>query len=366
MLNSGRLCPGAVALEAEATEKGIETSSVYADIGTDGHRWLELMISEGRESAEAFGEKLTEDFRLTLEEFWAWFEGSDLVPFTAEAEYLTERSIRWAEGDFEGTGTADLLVFLGGEAWVIDWKFYNDPSMLPPVHEDMQMYAYAVGAAKFYHNVEKVTVHRVLCYFNKADTLELESDTIKMAEEALLELSGTIHEGCDEFNVGAQCQMCFQRSRCESWLSQQEAIDTKAMAPYTGGEFSEEAQVLRFLLAAPVIEHLLKEGKEAAKAFVNNSGKALIDLTSGKAWGPKTSSRDYITDAAGCLGELVRKTSQDEALRAAKTSKSAMESVLKAANVPAKDRLGFINGLRDRGYIEKREADPRYEWRKLK
>jgi hypothetical protein len=363
MLNTGRLCPGAVKLEDETPD---HPDTEWTAIGKAGHKWLELMLSEGKEAAVEYIKTapVPDDFHLTLVEFWTWLEHADLFPLDADS-YLTEQTVKWAEGDFEGTGTADLIVVKGDEAWVVDWKFYNDPSDLTPIHEDLQMYAYAVGGAKM-AKASKVTVHRVLCYFNFADTLELDAESLKLAEEALLEEAAKMARGCDDFNVGAQCERCFQQSECKVWLAQAGNIDTTAMAPYTGGELTTEADVLRFLLAVPVIEHLIKEGKEQAKFWIEQNNTIIVDHTSNQWWGPKEAKRDQIVDVTGCLGELIRRTSQDAGLSAAKTSKSAMDKVLKAAGVKPKERKAFVDVLRERGCIVKKELAPRYEWRKLK
>ena len=370
MLGQAAVCPGVMALENEALEKKIETGSAFVGPGNIGHKWLELRVGQGVEAADAYLETTDADnnLRVAIHEFWDWWASSDLVPVLEGDDVYTERQVKWLEaGDrYYGSGTADLIVVQDAHAWVVDYKFYNDPSMLPPIHEDMQMFAYAVGAVEDFPWVSTVTVHRVQGYFRYADSMQLDAESIELAREALAEEASACYDGRDRFKVSARCQGCFHRDRCDTHKALASDVETTEMQPYDGGKFRSEAEVLRFLIAAPVIKERIEAGYAAARKFIESKkGKHITDVASAKVWGPKSSARDVIEDSAGCLGELASMTTTAEALSAAKTSKSAMEGVLKARSVAPKERKAFIGKLRELGYIQKREGDPRYEWRRL-
>ena len=373
--NLGRICPGSVTLGIQARDEGINHDTEYTAIGTAGHRWLELRIKHGEHTANGYFSDLAastdiSDLQIAVNEFWPWLVESEIIPTVKsrpDVTIKTETSVMFYVDDIPITGTLDLLEIKGDQAWVVDWKFYNNLSLLNPINEDLQLFAYGVGVAEKYPEVEDVTIHRTLIYQQTADTLVLDRNGwLQVAKNAVSEAAQYISENRNTYNVGAQCGHCFQRHICDAWKAQQKNIETHEIAPYEGGDFANEAEALRFLLAVPVIRQRLSDGLEAAQRLVIANGRDIADITSQQEWGTRQASRDVIVDGAGCLTELMRLTTQEGALSAAKTSKSAMDAVLKTAKVSPKDRKAFIERLRECGMIEKKVGAERWEWRKLK
>lgn len=369
---AGRTCPGSVRLDLENN-----VTSEYAELGKIGHRWLELRVGKGKEAANEYLAKqdVTEGFRLSLGEFWLWFQESHLVPMHDHAEVYTEADMIWSDDDapYIGTGTVDLVSVSEGVAYVADYKFYNDPSALPSMHFDYQMYAYAVAALKKY-DVDTVIVYRVLCYHLSFQELVMDLPTLELAAEALDEVARHVVENPDTFNVGAQCQRCFQRAFCPAAEEVSKSVDTSEMTVYTGGAMLGKEQALKFLLAAPIVSQRISDGYQAIKEFVDEHGP-VIDDTTGKAWEKHEVGKDTIVDAPGCLDELIKeitpkhaspeakKRALDRALMAASTTKSAMELAMKASSVRSSKRRSFFYRLREKGLIERVDG-VRYEWRK--
>jgi hypothetical protein len=366
-LNHAQICPGTLVLAKAAADENIRIETPYTALGTAAHKYLELRITSDEKAADEALNGLPTDLRLTMEEFWIWLELTDIVPALCRAdsaEIFVEQGLSYQLGDLTITGTIDLLEIQGPAGWVVDWKLYNDPSQLPPIGEDLQMYSYGIAAAENHPELTSITVHRVLIYHQRAETLILDREMINLAKEAIAIEAKKMVSG--EFVPGAHCTRCLHRTSCKQWARQGDYFETREMRPYEGGDFNTEADVLRFLLAVPVIEKRLIEGKEAAKRFVLNSGRPVADLASGSFWGYKQTKRDEIVDSAGCLFELVRETSQKDALSAAKTTKKGIDSVLKQAKMPLKNRREFIDHLRRLGYIKTKEIEDRYGWDKKK
>lgn len=373
--NAGLTCPGSVFLAQKSAEMNIEQENKYTNVGTMGHRYLELRMTAGEEAAERYfdSEGVSDEFRVEVRDFWDWLEESEILPALSSESarergvlLQAENALQYQAGGVLITGTLDLVEIVDGHGIVCDWKFYNRPDMLPEIENDMQMIAYAVGAWQKY-NIDRVTVHRFLCYHNQVDTVEFaDAEMLKIAHEAVTEEAESIWNRRNELNPGAQCRSCFQSWHCPAMETQFQAVETSEIAPYEGGEFSTKNDVLNFLLAVPLVEQRIKEGIAAAKRFVESIGEPVVDLTSNMQWGPSTRQQDTIVDPAGCLAQLMLETSQEEALRAAKTSKKAMEDVLKAAGKKPKERKAFLADLRDSQLLVKQETSPRWEWKKIK
>jgi hypothetical protein len=373
-MTHGRRCPGSVYLgQAKLMSAGEHEGTKYTQVGTIGHRWLELMLNKRRTEANEYLNEVqaTDDFRLTLAELWGWLHNAKFCPaFDASADAVslnTERTmIPFAVGDdLKITGSRDVAVVQGKTAWVLDWKFYNDPSMLPPIGEDLQMHAYAVGTWKEFPFVEKIIVQRILCYYFLYDVMELDISLLNLSEKVLGEEAGKIWTRRDQFVLGAHCLPCLQRDHCQAWRDQHKNVATPAGKPYTGGDFSTETEALQFLISAPALEALIAEGKAAAQRWVTEHGKNIADSVSCKDWGPRETNRDAIINVLGCVGEMAKKVGKERATGAVSLTKGAIETALKAGQVPPKERKRFIEDLRGLGYMQIVEKDPMWMWKKI-
>jgi len=372
--NAGMVCPGSVFLAQKASALKVEQENEYTSVGKMGHRYLELRITKSRSAAESYldNEGAAPDFRIELADLWDWLVGENFLPALSKeeasergVELLAEHPLSYKAGEVTNTGTLDLVEVIHDAAIVVDWKFYNRPDMLPPIRQDMQMISYGVGAWQRY-NVSHVTVHRVLCYHHRKHTLELDSETLKVALEAVTEEAERIWANRYDLRPGAQCRGCFQAFHCPAMAEKFQAVETREIQPYESGDFLTRDDILNFLLAVPVVEARIKEGFAAARRFVQALGEPVKDPTSGMEWGPRSRRQDSIVDAAGCLGELAQITSMEAALTAAKTTKGGIEKVMKGAKLKPAERQEFFEFLRERGLIINAETAPRWEWRKPK
>lgn len=370
-LNLGTSCAASSYLAAELQRGGQELGNAYTSQGTLAHKFMETSILHGLD--RAMEELETEDsaWRLQLRDFFEWWESQLLVPAPTAAvatttQIFTERPLSM---DFRGeplTGKADLVEIDGDQAWVVDWKFYHDLSLLKPMPMDLQMYAYAVMAWREF-KVERVKVYRILGYHLRTHVLDLDRDGLEMAEEAVAEAVVSQALAKDTFAPGAWChRQCFARHACPAWQEQAVAVDTKEIAPYTGGEFESEAQVLRFLMALPVLKERLAQGEEAAKQWVAAQGRPVMDLASKLVWGPrKTRGKRSLANHQQALMALVNRVGAEVALSAAKTSISAVETAMKQVKIAPAERKEFIGALESRGWIEPGEAGMTYDWHAL-
>jgi hypothetical protein len=342
------------------------TDNTYTGVGTIGHKWLEIRLTAGARAADAYLKRQTtpEGFSQDLNDVWEWLGESGLL--IEGAEQLVEEEVAYQAGPCRITGHVDLTQLFRSLGVVTDWKFYNNLSYLVPIEDDLQMYAYAVGTWLRYPELEHIQVHRVACYHLLDHTLDLDLKALKLAKEAIEETVEQVWSNRTTFSPGAQCLSCLLRKSCPAFKASERHLDTAELAPYKGGEIDSAEQVLQFLLAAKAVEERIKEGMKACRAWVEQNGK-LEDPQTGKLWGPWASSRDTILDAPAALGVLGQKVGGvEKALAAAKTTKSGMEAVMKAAEMKPAERKAFLGELRERGIMERREADPRWEWRAKK
>lgn len=364
-LYSARTCNASMFLGQAQKLRERDTSNTYTAVGTIGHKWLELRLQCGPEVAAAYlanqKDAVPDDFHQALEELWEWLGESGLL--MVGAEYLTEEKFGFQAGACLITGHIDLIQVLRTLGVVCDWKFYNNLSWLPPIEDDLQMIAYAVGAALLVPELEHVQVHRVACYHLKSEVLEFDRQMLELAQEAIKEETEKIWANRTTFTPGAQCLSCLLRQACPAYAAHETGIDTTEIVPYKGGAITTAEDVLRFMVAAQVVTNRIKEGNEACRKWVRLHGK-LEDPSTKKLWGPWSSRKDTIKDPAAALGKLGKLVgSVDDALKAAKTTKTAMEAVMKDKKLKAKDRRAFFETLRSAGVMEKQEQSDRWEWR---
>jgi hypothetical protein len=364
-LYGARTCNASMFLAQALRLKDRDTSNAYTGIGTIGHKWLELRIQCGPDVAEMYltnqKDAVPDDFSQALEELWEWLGESGLL--MRDAEHLTEERVEFQAGTCLITGHIDLIQVLRTLGVVCDWKFYNNLSRLPPIEDDLQMVAYAVGAALLVPELEYIQVHRVACYQLKSEMIEFNRPMLELAQEAIKEEAEKIWANRTTFTPGEQCLSCLLRRACPAYSAHEMGIDTTEIVPYKGGAITTSEDVLRFMVAAQVVAGRIKEGEEACREWVRLNGK-LEDPSTKKLWGPWPSRKDTIMDPAAALGKLGKLVgSVDDALKAAKTTKTAMEAVMKEKNLKSKDRRAFFDGLRSSGVMEKQEQADRWEWR---
>ncbi len=371
-LYGARTCAAYMFLGQSQKLRAKEHGNVYTGVGTIGHKWLELRIQMGPEIAAKYLlgklDQVPDDFPQALDEVWEWLgESGHLI---RGAEYLTEHEVEFQAGSCLLTGHIDLIQVLRTLGVVSDWKFYNDLSWLPPIEEDLQMYAYGVGAAILCPELEHIQVHRVACYHLKSEVLDLGPETLALAREALTEEVDKIWANRTTFTPGAQCLTCLIKKDCPAFASHEAHLDTTEIVPYTSGEVDSAEHAIKLMIACKVVEGRIDAVKDACKRWVESNAK-IEDPSTKKLWGPWSSKKDTIMDPAAALGQLGKLVgSTTKALAAAKTSKSGMEAVMKDQKgedgkglFKPKERKDFFDSLRASGVIERREGSDKWEWR---
>jgi hypothetical protein len=376
--SAAMVCPGSVTLYHKLERDGISTSTQFTAVGTNVHEALAAVFSAEKPIDVAhkiiretlvgkfgYGEALVGD----VCDFWDWLveegvlvvDGSALTRVECHCTFIAGRA---RDGrDIVVTGTQDLVQHQTKRLIVADWKCYQNPGFLKPMVEDLQMICYGVGVA-LAHGASEVVVRRYLVYHQRVEELVLDEALLKVAREAILEEAQAIFADTEDYRPGANCHGCLLRKHCKAFQGMGDYIDvpTEAVEPYRGGQFATRDQVLRFLLAIPVVESMLEAGKELAKAYANENGP-IVDPVSGSSWGPQEVRRDEIVDAAGCLAELMVETDKTTALGAAKTTKGNIETALKLAKRKPKERSAFLGMLREKGLI-KSQTTTQHKWSK--
>lgn len=367
-LNMAKKCPGFMFLGQAEGMRNRDTSTRDTSIGSIGHKWMELRIQFGERMANAYldtvKEQLPEDFRTVLDRLFDWYnKGFRNLTGMENPEILAEEEMEIQAGPCKVTMHADLICLEGDSAVVFDWKFYNNPYALPRIREDLQMYAYGLGVIEAFPEVSKVTVYRVLCYDLRGECLYLSREkNLGEVRAAVDQIATEIWENRTTFKPGSPCGDCLLRRACPAYKSFETTIDATEIAPYQGGEISDETQVIAFLLAASQVEDRIKEGTKACMRWVEANGP-VRDPGSGKAWGPVETLTDTIKDAVTATGELGGFVGDvDAALGILKTTKAGMEKVMKSKGLPAANRKKFFAGLRASGVMVKEKAI-RWRWK---
>lgn len=358
-LNLARLCPGSAWLKSDDSDR-----NTFMQLGTLGHRFYELMVTEGRQSAIAYLKENVTDpgFRRTVAEGWNWLTSCGVLPTEHLERAATqdsgihivhaERPLTWLDTDISGTGTADLTIVRSEDkrAWVIDYKFYWAKGDIPPIAEDLQMFAYGLGVGDLY-GAEHVTVIRADMVGQWYQRLELPANVLHLTGHVLSDFAQELHAARETYHPGRHCQRCPVRRQCPIYAKQLEWIEpAKAVTPYAGGAFTDADQVLRFLLAAPQVEAVLSEGMRRAEQWVRENGP-ITDSISGKQFCLGTTNRDRIVDPVACIRTVTPMIQKELARDLVRTTKGALESAMKQSGIKPAERKEILEDLRARGAI---------------
>lgn len=318
--------------------------------------------------------------------FWAWFDGrarADLCPALAERSLmgilakgaaplragLTVQPERLIEtipppgAGFASRGKIDLTVVdeEAGEAWIFDYKAAS--GYRRSLEEaNMQMLSYVAGIVRERPALRAVTVHIVGMLQLNVATLALHGpDRLALAVEAsdtaLLSIAGSL----DVYTSGPHCGWCPARAVCAHALADAgRAMEAAEVRPYLDGAFVDEASVLRYLIARPVLEARLERANEAARAFVlARGGRGIVDPSSGRVWREREKGVDAIVDPLRVISALAADVGPDLAQTTVRTTKKAVEDALGDSGKKPKERRKFWDARRAEGCVVKQ---PRAEW----
>lgn len=318
--------------------------------------------------------------------FWIWFDGTaraELLPALSDRSLigilapgasqlrpgLVVRSERLVEtiappgAPFRSRGRIDLTVIDEDDehAWIIDYKAAS--GFRRSLEEStMQMLAYVAGVVRERPSLRHVTVHLIGMLHNTKVTLELQGqDRVALAVEASDTALLDIHSRVAEYTSGQHCGWCPARASCAHALAAAcEAVEAQDVAPYVTGAFAREDDVLRYLVARPVLMARLAEADRQAKAFVSGrGGRGIADPVSGRVWRERAKGVDTITGPMQVVQTLIADVGLERGQAALKNTKKEVEAALKDAGRAAKERRAFWAARRADGSVTKVD---RAEW----
>lgn len=318
--------------------------------------------------------------------FWVWFDGvarRELLPALGDRSLigalapdapalrpgLSVRAERYIDtiappgAPYESRGRIDLTVVdeESEHAWIVDYKAAS--GFRRSLDEStMQMLAYVAGVVRERPTLRNVTIHLVGMLHLTKVTLEIkEADRVALAVEASDTALNDIALRLGVYTSGQHCGWCPARASCAHALAAAcEAVAAQDVAPYVTGAFAHEDDVLRYLVARPVLMARLAEADRQAKAFVSGrGGRGIADPVSGRVWRERAKSVDTITSPMQVVQALIADVGLEQGQAAIRTTKKDVEEALKDVGRAAKERRAFWDARRADGSVTKVE---RAEW----
>lgn len=182
-------------------------------------------------------------------------------------------------GDASVIGHADAVAWCtesGAErAAVIDWKSGLE-LFLPPIEDDLQLGAYALGVARRHSPITEVLVMRV--HLDARTIASMVYD--RAALDAMEARIRAVLESGSELAVGAHCDRCLLRHHCPALREHADEVRAALIAlDEPSVAITDAASAVRFRMALPRLESLIQQGKDALRDFLDASGGSASDGT---------------------------------------------------------------------------------------
>jgi hypothetical protein len=189
-------------------------------------------------------------------------------------------------GETLTAGTADVVVQRGSQVDVVDWKTGRSEHV-PPVEENLQLWAYAAAAAlSAGPGVEVVSCH--LVFVRPEGDLVAWSDTRPVAQ--LWDIIDAVRAEAKRApgpNAGPWCESrCFSRHRCSAYLLPAHA-GPSALAPFTAGHGLTPDNAAEALRTLEAFKGASAKAVSAAEAQLQSFVLAHGPIRDGdREWGP--------------------------------------------------------------------------------
>jgi len=372
-LNLLQHCPGSKKLRGSLVEEGVDLSTKWMSFGLLAHRWAEEWLHTrsynaadvalremNRKEGSKFEPSALIDLSVAMVEWADWWSAGEarLLPIREGIE----EKLQVQFGDVVISGKVDYWKLVEGTAGrtlvVADWKWYNNPSALLPLEDDLQMLCYGVLAdLKLQVSWDVMAINRVLLKQCKMDAMLLSKAKLQEVHDRVLHIIQRVAR-TDELIPGLWCGNCFLKSYCHKYKRQAEEV--VALGPYTGKAIANAKEALYYLLRLKPAKDRVKDLEVALRFFAEKHGHIEHN---GQVWGRHERKQDVITDAPAVIKALIDAIGVEAAMVAVQTTKSALESALVKAGVAPADRNAWMGRMRKKGLIKKQAGD-RFEWRK--
>jgi hypothetical protein len=215
-------CPPSAALEAEFPE----TSSPYAEEGTQAHSLAEAMLRNGSKNTDEkilkliYSPEMIQTVGEYVDHVIEKFRSAQKT--TEDAVMLLEERLdfsRWVPGGF---GTGDVVIIADGVCEVIDLKYGQGVPV--SAIENPQTRLYGLGAIAnyaFLYDIKEIRMTIIQPRLDSITTETLTVDELIAWGESITPIALLADAGEGEFNPGEkQCKFCAARHTCRARAEQ--------------------------------------------------------------------------------------------------------------------------------------------------
>lgn len=256
-----------------------DTSSSFAQEGTDAHRLCEYKLSQalGREMADPT-ENLT-FFNAEMQECaeqYAQFVMERLADARKSCKdplVLVEQRLDFSRWVPQGFGTGDCVIAADSTLFIIDFKYGLGVQV--EAEKNSQMMCYALGALSLFdgiYDIRRVSMSIFQPRRNHVSTYELDkAELLAWADKVLAPTAALAMKGGGDFKAGEHCRFCKAKAMCRK-----RAEYNLELAKY---DFAMPSK-----LTDAEVEAVLLKADELAAWATDVKEYALQQALSGKAW----------------------------------------------------------------------------------
>lgn len=199
-----------------------DTSSTYAQEGTDAHSLCEFLLKTalGMEAEDP-----TENLSYYNQEMQECAEGyrdyvielvEEAKKKTEDVVVLVEQRVSYERFVSNGFGTADCVIIADGTLNVVDFKYGMGVEV--SAEGNPQMRIYALGALEIFDDLYDIDTVQMTIYQPRKANISTDSisrdELYDWAENALKPAAIAADEGTGEFHTGKWCRFCKARHVC--------------------------------------------------------------------------------------------------------------------------------------------------------
>jgi hypothetical protein len=254
-------------------------------------------------------------------------------------------------------GSIDMLV--------ADWKFgAGQRYILPPIHEDLQMVSYGLRGLRWLGSQDHVQcrVKRVLVTDRHVDNLLITREVAEEVEPWLEEVVARVAAGPDLRTPGLHCSRCWARNACSEHASLAEPVVTALALPSSPPGPLAPLVAAEWASARRAVRERCDQMDQALVEYLDAGGQVRLE---GQRLRVLRFDKDRVVIPPADVLRVLTDIAGEHGLLGLGTNKVRMVEAMKAAGLDGGQREEMLQGLRDRGHIQRGQVQ-KLQWVKDK
>lgn len=201
---------------------GSDTSSTYAQQGTDAHALCEYKVKktlghkvrDPTPDLEYYDEEMEECATAYCE--FVMEQVQEAKQSCPDPQVLVEQRLDFTRWVAESFGTADCIIVADGTMTVVDFKY--GLGVLVDAENNSQMRMYALGALNLFESLYDIQTVRMIIFQPRRDNVSTAEVTteelLRWADDVLIPAAALAAKSEGDYSAGKHCQFCRIKATC--------------------------------------------------------------------------------------------------------------------------------------------------------